>query len=105
MSSRTILAYLLARAELIPGEEPLTIAVEAKHHEIVDRPEVVKALWGLVPGYWNRASGLALGRSHARIPLKLMICTHRRFVFAVASAVALGALAPAQQAGAEHKRR
>jgi Restriction endonuclease len=36
---------LLARGELIPGEEPVTIAVEVKHNAIVNRPEVEMALW------------------------------------------------------------
>jgi hypothetical protein len=36
---------IIARGELIPGFEPLTIAVEVKHRSIVDRPDVQKALW------------------------------------------------------------
>ena len=36
---------ILARGELIPGQEPMTMAVEVKHRRIVDRAEVQKALW------------------------------------------------------------
>ncbi len=36
---------IIARGELIPGQEPLTIAVEVKHKRLVDRPEVETALW------------------------------------------------------------
>ena len=36
---------IVARGELIPGQEPLLLAVEVKHRRIVDRPEVDKALW------------------------------------------------------------
>lgn len=36
---------ILARGELIPGEEPVTIAVEVKHRPIIGRPEVQRALW------------------------------------------------------------
>jgi hypothetical protein len=36
---------IVARGELIPGLEPLTIAVEVKHRAVVDRPEVDAALW------------------------------------------------------------
>ena len=36
---------LLARGELIPGEEPVTIAVEIKHKDVVYRPAVEAALW------------------------------------------------------------
>lgn len=35
----------MARGELIPGQEPLTIAVEVKHRSVVDRPEIETALW------------------------------------------------------------
>lgn len=40
---------LIARGALIPGEEPLEMAVEVKHRPVVDRPEVQLAL------YQNRA--------------------------------------------------
>ena len=36
---------IIARGVLIPGEEPITIAVEVKHRPVVGRPEVQKALW------------------------------------------------------------
>lgn len=36
---------IVARGELIPGQEPLLLAVEVKHRRIVDRPELDKALW------------------------------------------------------------
>ena len=36
---------IIARGVLIPGEEPITIAVEVKHKKVVDRPDVEKALW------------------------------------------------------------
>lgn len=36
---------IIARGELIPGEEPITIAVEVKHKKVVDRPDLEKALW------------------------------------------------------------
>jgi hypothetical protein len=36
---------ILARGELIPGQEPITMAVEVKHKEVVDRPDVQTALW------------------------------------------------------------
>lgn len=36
---------IIARGELLPGQEPLTMAVEVKHRASVDRPEVQKALW------------------------------------------------------------
>ena len=36
---------IIARGELIPGIEPLTIAVEVKHRKVVNRPEVQMALW------------------------------------------------------------
>ena len=36
---------IIARGELIPGFEPLTVAVEVKHRSVVNRPEVQKALW------------------------------------------------------------
>ena len=36
---------IVARGELIPGQEPITMAVEVKHRKVVDRPEVQKALW------------------------------------------------------------
>ncbi|GAG01311.1 unnamed protein product, partial [marine sediment metagenome] len=35
---------IIARGELIPGLEPITMAVEVKHKELVDRPEVQLAL-------------------------------------------------------------
>ncbi len=35
---------IIARGEIIPGFEPLTIAVEVKHRPVVDRPEVQLAL-------------------------------------------------------------
>lgn len=40
---------LIARGTLVPGEEPLEMAVEVKHRGVVDRPEVQLAL------YQNRA--------------------------------------------------
>lgn len=40
---------IIARAELVPGKEVLTIAVEVKHKKVVSRPDVQKAL------YQNRA--------------------------------------------------
>jgi hypothetical protein len=36
---------LIARGELIPGEEPSYLAVEVKHKSVVQRPEVQAALW------------------------------------------------------------
>lgn len=36
---------ILARGELIPGQEPIEIAVEVKHKALVGRPEVQAALW------------------------------------------------------------
>jgi hypothetical protein len=36
---------IVARGQLIPGQEPLTMAVEVMHQESVDRPEVQMALW------------------------------------------------------------
>jgi hypothetical protein len=36
---------IIARGELVPGMEPLTIAVEVKHRGIVDRPLVQQALY------------------------------------------------------------
>ncbi|MFL6236440.1 MAG: hypothetical protein ACJ76N_25140 [Thermoanaerobaculia bacterium] len=36
---------IVARGELIPGQEPLEMAVEVKHRPVVGRPEVQKALW------------------------------------------------------------
>jgi hypothetical protein len=36
---------LIARGTLIPGEEPLEMAVEVKHRRVVDRPEVQLALY------------------------------------------------------------
>lgn len=36
---------LIARGELIPGYDPVTIAVEVKHRAVVDRREVNTALW------------------------------------------------------------
>jgi hypothetical protein len=36
---------IIARGELIPGQEPITLAVEVKHRPIVGRGEVQKALW------------------------------------------------------------
>ncbi len=36
---------ILARGVLIPGEEPLTIAIEVKHREVVDRPDLETVLW------------------------------------------------------------
>jgi hypothetical protein len=36
---------IVARGELIPGHEPMLLAVEVKHRRIVDRPELDKALW------------------------------------------------------------
>jgi hypothetical protein len=35
---------IIARGELIPGQEPIMMAVEVKHRKTVDRPEVDKAL-------------------------------------------------------------
>lgn len=36
---------IVARGQLIPGQEPLTMAVEVKHRPIVGRPDVQAALW------------------------------------------------------------
>ena len=36
---------VVARGELIPGQEPITLAVEVKHRAVVNRPEIEKALW------------------------------------------------------------
>jgi len=36
---------IIARGELIPGMEPLTIAVEVKHMDLVDRPLIQQALY------------------------------------------------------------
>lgn len=36
---------IVARGELVPGHEPILLAVEVKHRPKVDRPEVEKALW------------------------------------------------------------
>jgi len=36
---------IIARGELIPGEEPISMAVEVKHRPVVGRPEVQTALW------------------------------------------------------------
>lgn len=36
---------IIARGELIAGQEPLTLAVEVKHRSVVGRPELQKALW------------------------------------------------------------
>ncbi len=36
---------IIARGELIPDEEPITIAIEVKHKRVVDRPDVQRALW------------------------------------------------------------
>lgn len=36
---------IIARGELIPGLEPLTLAVEVKHKKVVGRPDLDKALW------------------------------------------------------------
>ncbi len=35
---------IVARGELIPGMEPITVAIEVKHRNFVDRPEVQKAI-------------------------------------------------------------
>jgi Restriction endonuclease len=36
---------IVARGELIPGQEPLELAIEVKHQKIVDRPQIEAALW------------------------------------------------------------
>lgn len=36
---------IVARGELIPGQEPIQMAVEVKHKATVDRPDVQTALW------------------------------------------------------------
>jgi restriction endonuclease Mrr len=36
---------VIARGELVPGQEPVSIAVEIKHKKVVGRPEVQTALW------------------------------------------------------------
>jgi len=36
---------IVARGQLIPGQEPIQLAVEVKHKAVVDRPEVQAALW------------------------------------------------------------
>ena len=36
---------IIVRGELIPGEEPLTMAVEVKHKRVVDRPQVQAAIY------------------------------------------------------------
>lgn len=36
---------IVARGELIPGQEPVEMAVEVKHRKLVTRPAVQKALW------------------------------------------------------------
>jgi hypothetical protein len=36
---------IIARGELIPGQEPIQMAVEVKHQRTVDRPQVQAALW------------------------------------------------------------
>jgi hypothetical protein len=36
---------IIARGELIPGQEPLAIAVEVKHKKVVGRPEVQTAIY------------------------------------------------------------
>ncbi len=36
---------IILRGDLIPGNEPIMLAVEVKHRAVVDRPELDKALW------------------------------------------------------------
>lgn len=36
---------IIARGELIPGYDPVTLAIEVKHKKVVYRPEVQMALW------------------------------------------------------------
>jgi hypothetical protein len=36
---------IVARGQLIPGQEPIQMAVEIKHKAVVDRPDVQSALW------------------------------------------------------------
>lgn len=36
---------IIARRELIPGQEPMIMAIEVKHTKVVSRPEVERALW------------------------------------------------------------
>jgi hypothetical protein len=36
---------IVARGHLIPGQEPIQMAVEVKQKKVVDRPEVQAALW------------------------------------------------------------
>jgi hypothetical protein len=46
---------LLARGVLVPGEEPLEMAVEVKHRRVVDRPEVQLALYQIeaIPHWYS----------------------------------------------------
>ena len=70
---------LIARGTLIPGEEPLEMAVEVKHRRVVDRPEVQLAL------YQNRAYPALVfvtsGRFTAGVFKEKLICENRHRLF------------------------
>jgi hypothetical protein len=61
---------LIARGVLVPGEEPVEMAVEVKHKRIVDRPEVQLAL------YQNRRLTTSLCSTNSpRSACSMPLCT------------------------------